>query len=175
MAWHVDQELLKRQTVFSTFRELNVLLISWNVDAARPEQLADDPVNAKFVQDALTSVEAPDIIVFGLQEVVDLENRKMTAKHVLLGSKKEESGISEKVSTGYKKWHDYFLLAIRMAMGSDVLYSVTHTKNLVGLFSCVMVKNSSRLAVQDIDVTTIKRGMGGRYGNKVRHCPASIS
>jgi hypothetical protein len=165
----VDQELLKQESVFSTFRELNVLLISWNVDAARPEQLADDGVNAKFIQDALTSVKTPDIIVFGLQEVVDLENRTITAKQVLLGSKKkEESGISEKVTTGYKKWHDYFLTSVRSAMGTDVSYTVTHTENLVGLFSCVMVRNSKRLMLQDMVVTTLKRGMGGRYGNKVR-------
>jgi hypothetical protein len=154
---------------------LNVLLISWNVDASRPDSLTGDAANVNFLQDALQSVDSPDIIVFGLQEVIDLESRKMTAKNVLLGSKKkEDSGISEKVTTGYKRWHDYFTLAVRLAMPGDVPYTVTHTENLVGLFSCVMVKNSE-LALQDIAVATIKRGMRGRYGNKaslvLHRCP----
>ena len=146
-----------------------MLLISWNVDAARPDALTDDVANVNFLHDALQSVDSPDIIAFGLQEVIDLESRKMTAKNVLLGSKKrEDGGISEKVTSGYKKWHNYFLLAVRLAMSSDTPYTVTHAENLVGLFSCVVVKNSERVTLQDVAVTTVKRGMGGRYGNKVR-------
>jgi hypothetical protein len=165
---HADQELQKREASFSRFRNLTLLVISWNVDAARPESLSDHPANVYFLQEALQSVESPDIIVFGLQEIIDLESRKMTAKNVLLGAKKEEGGLSEKVSTGYKKWHDRFLLAVRSAMPPDVLYSATHTDHLVGLFSCVLMKNSERATVQDVAVTKVKRGMGGRYGNKVR-------
>jgi hypothetical protein len=146
---------------------LTLLVISWNVDATRPDALAMGAANPDFVQEALQTVDFPDIIVFGLQEVIDLESRKMTAKNVLLGSKKEkDGGLSEKVSTGYKKWHDHFLHSVRLAMPT-ASYTVTHTESLVGLFSCVLVKKSNVANLQDVVATTVKRGLGGRYGNKV--------
>lgn len=162
----IGNELLKREREFSTFRTINVLVVSWNVDAAKPEALTDDSANLTFLHDALTSVSpAPDIISFGFQELIDLESRKMAAKTVLLGGKKkgEEGKISEKVTSSYKRWHDRLVREVRgLAEG----YTVIHTESLVGLFTCMFVKNSERTALKDVAITTIKRGMGGRYGNK---------
>lgn len=92
----------------------------------------------------------------------------MAAKTVLLGGKKknEDGGISQKVSTSYKKWYDRLVLAVKQAMPPDVPYTVIHTENLVGLFSCIFVKNTERISLKQVAITTIKRGMGGRYGNK---------
>ncbi|KAJ6473178.1 hypothetical protein C8R45DRAFT_1012527 [Mycena sanguinolenta] len=172
----VDLELMKREASFSTFRDLSVLIISWNADSARPDSLTGDPANISFLQEALTSVDCPDIITFGFQEVVDLESRKMVAKNVLLGRKDKQdasiaqitglSGLSEKVTSAYRKWYEYLLLAVRLAMPTQVPYSVIHTESLVGLFTCVFVKNTERMSVKDNVITSMKRGMGGRYGNK---------
>ncbi|KAI0730015.1 DNase I-like protein [Fomitopsis betulina] len=164
----VDQELMKRESEFSTFRPMNVLIVSWNLDSAKPETLTGTPENVNFLHDALTSTENPDIIAFGFQELIDLESRKMAAKTMLLGGKNKtaDGGISQKVSTSYKKWYDRLVLAVKMAMPPDVPYTVIHTENLVGLFSCVFVKNTERIALKQVAITTIKRGMGGRYGNK---------
>jgi endonuclease/exonuclease/phosphatase family metal-dependent hydrolase len=161
----IGNELLKREREFSTFRTINVLVISWNVDAAKPEALSDDIANLTFLNDALTSVSAPDIISFGFQELIDLESRKMAAKTVLLGGKKknEEGKISEKVTSSYRRWHDRLVKEVRaLAEG----YTVIHTESLVGLFTCMFVKNSEKAALKNVAITTIKRGMGGRYGNK---------
>lgn len=148
---------------------MNVLIVSWNLDSAKPETLTGTPENVNFLHDALTSTENPDIIAFGFQELIDLESRKMAAKTMLLGGKNKtaDGGISQKVSTSYKKWYDRLVLAVKMAMPPDVPYTVIHTENLVGLFSCVFVKNTERIALKQVAITTIKRGMGGRYGNKV--------
>ncbi|KDQ53055.1 hypothetical protein JAAARDRAFT_39767 [Jaapia argillacea MUCL 33604] len=164
----IDAELLKQEDNFSSLRELNVLMISWNVDAAKPDALNGVPENVNFLDDALRTVDSPDIIVFGFQELIDLENRKMAAKTVLLGGKKKapDGSISEKVTTSYKKWYDRLVLAVRLAMPPDVPYTVIHAENLVGLFSCIFVKNTERIALKDVAITTVKRGMGGRYGNK---------
>lgn len=160
---------MKRESEFSTFRPMNVLIVSWNLDSAKPETLTGTPENVNFLHDALTSTENPDIIAFGFQELIDLESRKMAAKTMLLGGKNKtaDGGISQKVSTSYKKWYDRLVLAVKMAMPPDVPYTVIHTENLVGLFSCVFVKNTERIALKQVAITTIKRGMGGRYGNKV--------
>ncbi|KAJ6579596.1 DNase I-like protein [Mycena vulgaris] len=172
----VDLELMKREASFSTFRDLSVLIISWNADSARPDSLTGDAANINFLRDALTSVDSPDIITFGFQEVVDLESRKMVAKNVLLGRKDKQdvsvaqitglSGLSEKVTTAYRKWYECLLHAVRLAMPAQVPYTVIHTESLVGLFTCVFVKNSERMSVKDNVITSLKRGMGGRYGNK---------
>ena len=80
---HLESELLKREANFSTFRDLKVLICSWNIDASKPESLASNAESVSFLLDCLRSVgegsEAPEIIVFGFQEVIDLESRKLTA------------------------------------------------------------------------------------------------
>ncbi|KAF9224616.1 DNase I-like protein [Gyrodon lividus] len=165
----VAQELLKREHAFSTFRDISVLIVSWNVDAAKPDALTTDPENINFLQDVLTSVDSPDIISFGFQELIDLESRKMAAKTVLLGGgkKKGEDGkISEKVTSSYKRWHDRLVQAVKLAMPTNSPYTVIHTESLVGLFTCMFVKNTERGSLKDVAIATIKRGMGGRYGNK---------
>lgn len=81
---------------------------------------------------------------------------------VLLGS-----NSAHKVSRSYKMWHDRLVYAIRVAMPPDCPYSVIHTENLVGLFTCIFVRNSERETLRDMAITTVKRGMGGHYGNKV--------
>lgn len=165
----IEQELLKRERSFSTFRDLKVLIVSWNVDAAKPEALTGDPENLRFLHNVLTSVDSPDIISFGFQEVIDLESRKMAAKTVLLGGKKkgDEGKINEKVTSSYKKWHDRLILAVKLAMPPESSYTVIHTESLVGLFTCMFIKNAERAFIRDVAIATIKRGMGGRYGNKV--------
>ncbi|PPQ83593.1 hypothetical protein CVT25_006343 [Psilocybe cyanescens] len=165
----IDKELVKTETSFSGFRELTVLVCSWNCDSARPDSLSGNETNFSFLNDVLHSVSTPpDVIAFGFQEVIDLESRKMVAKNVLLGGKKkpEDGGLSDKVTGAYKRWYDRLILAVKAAMPSDLSYCVVHTESLVGLFSCIFVKSSQRTAFDDVAVTTIKRGMGGRYGNK---------
>ncbi|THH32183.1 hypothetical protein EUX98_g2010 [Antrodiella citrinella] len=164
----IDQTLVKREKEFSTFRDLNVLIISYNLDSAKPDAFTSGADNISFLEDSLRSVDDPDIIVFGFQELIDLESRKMAAKTVLLGTKTKtaDGAISQKVTTSYKKWYDRLILAVRLAMPSTTPYTVIHTENLVGLFSCVFIKHTERNALKNISITTIKRGMGGRYGNK---------
>ncbi|KAF5371467.1 hypothetical protein D9615_009590 [Tricholomella constricta] len=164
----VDDELLKQEHSFSRTRDLKVLLVSWNCDAARPDSMTGDTANITFLHDVLQSVDSPDIVSFGFQEVIDLESRKMAAKNVLLGSKKklEDGGLSEKVTGAYRRWYDRLIIAMRQAMPMDEPYSVIHTESLVGLFSCIFVKQTERGHLRDASITTIKRGMGGRYGNK---------
>ena len=86
-------------------------MFSWNCGPSGPESLTGDPQNSDLLDDALHSVDSPpDIIVFGLQEVIDLESRKMMAYNVLLGAsgkKKADDGPLETVSGAYKKWEDH--------------------------------------------------------------------
>ncbi|KAG5724449.1 putative inositol polyphosphate 5-phosphatase C9G1.10c [Termitomyces sp. T112] len=164
----VDEELLKYEHTFAKTRHLKVLVVSWNVGAARPESLATgDPVNVNFLCDALRSIKSPDIISFGFQEVIDLESRKLAARNLLASSSRNEDGLSDRVSSAYRRWNDHLIMALRQAI-PDVSYSVIHTHSLVGLFSCILIKDSEmeRGTIKEPHITHIKRGMGGRYGNK---------
>jgi WD40 repeat protein len=169
LSLRIDKELVKSEASFSSFRNLNVLVVSWNCGSARPDSLNGNPQNCNLLNDALHSVDSPpDIIVFGFQEVIDLESRRMMAYNVLLGGKKKtDDGLLEKVTGAYKRWKDRLVLAVQAAMPKDVSYCVTHNESLIGLFSCIFVKNKERPTFDDVSVTTIKRGMGGWYGNKV--------
>jgi hypothetical protein len=166
-----ETELLKRESQFSTFRPLKVLIVTWNIDAARPEQLTGTESNATFIEQVLTSVDKPDIVTFGFQELIDLESRRMTAKTVLYtgtGKKKvNDGGLSEKVTKAYKRWHDWLVSKMRLYMPADEAYSVVGSESMVGLFSCVFVRNQEQVGLKDIAIDTMKRGMGGFYGNKV--------
>ncbi|OAV93133.1 hypothetical protein PTTG_02032, partial [Puccinia triticina 1-1 BBBD Race 1] len=178
-------EMRKRQSEYCTYRPITALLCSWNVDACKPNDLAGTCDNLNFLEDVLRSAgpstpekshndqrpsaSTPDLIVFGFQEMIDLENKKLTAKTVLLGGRKKAAGtekLSDSVSQVYRKWHDKLVATVRTFMPPDDPYVVIHTENLVGLFTCVFVKSSERAKMRDIAVTTVKTGMKGRYGNK---------
>lgn len=68
-----------RQAEYCSFREVKTLVCSWNIDSAKPTDLAGTEENALFLDEVLTSVESPDIVVFGFQEVIPLTNKKLTA------------------------------------------------------------------------------------------------
>ncbi|KAG6825085.1 hypothetical protein H0H92_004750 [Tricholoma furcatifolium] len=164
----IDEEMLKYEESFTVTRPLKVLVVSWNCDTARPESLSGHPINTNFLTDALQSTESPDIVAFGFQEVVDLESRSVAAKNLLATKDKNDDGLSENVTRAYRRWYDRLVLAMRQAMPSDVTYSVVMKQSLVGLFSCVFVKDRERErgTIRDISISHVKRGMGGIYGNK---------
>ena len=53
--------------------------MTWNAGAAKPTDLKHDERNSNFFRELFAVKNPPDILVFGLQELVDLENKKLTA------------------------------------------------------------------------------------------------
>lgn len=121
----------------------------------------------------MRSAGRPDIVVFGFQEVVDLESRRMVARHLALGQKKSKAdgagaaAFNERVTGAYKRWHDKLTMVMRLASPPDDGYTMVGTENMVGMFSIVFVKTREVPALTDPQIKVIKRGMHGRYGNKV--------
>ncbi|SCV69412.1 BQ2448_2432 [Microbotryum intermedium] len=162
----LDAEMHLRQRDYCTFRSIKTLCVSWNVDASRPGDLVGTQANLDFLTDVLRSVDAPDIISFGFQEMINLEDKKLTAKSMLLGKKKGDQKFADSVSSSYRVWHDKLVHAVRLAMPPESPYTVVHVGDMIGLFSCIFVKCSEAMALRDIAQITVKTGMGGRYGNK---------
>lgn len=50
-------------------------MLTWNAGASTPGNLRDND----FIRDAIDPENPPEILVFGFQELVDLENKKITA------------------------------------------------------------------------------------------------
>lgn len=69
------------QVEYCSFRNVSMRVLTWNAGATKPSDLRhtqhDDDFN--FFRDFIKSCEAPDIFVFGLQELVDLEDKRLTA------------------------------------------------------------------------------------------------
>lgn len=60
---------------FCTFRGLRLVVVTWNAGASTPGSVR----LSEFIRDAVNPEDPPDIVVFGFQELVDLENKKITA------------------------------------------------------------------------------------------------
>lgn len=167
---------------FCKFREIKTVVITWNAGASTPGSVR----TSNFIQEALNPEEPPDIVVFGFQELVDLENKKITASQcqknldmsfntlliflpesLLLGSKKKENGEKEHMSRQYRVWVDHLTRTLHECMPLEESYVLLHTSNMVGLFTCIFVKHKERHNIKSISASEIKRGMGGMHGNKV--------
>ena len=72
-----------RDIEFCSFRELTALVLSWNAGAATPTHLRHDERDFQFFQSILAD-RTPDLLIFGFQELVDLEDKKLTASAYVL-------------------------------------------------------------------------------------------
>ncbi|GMK59135.1 hypothetical protein CspeluHIS016_0701500 [Cutaneotrichosporon spelunceum] len=161
-----EKRMVERQPDYCDFREIKVLVVSWNIDSAKPSDLSSGGVeNINFLSQVLGSVDTPDIIVFGFQEVIPLTDKKLTAKTILFGSKSKDGATNERVSSAYRAWADKLSSAVRLAYPGEA-YTKMQSEQLVGLFTCVFAKDTELDNFKEVMITTVKRGIGGIYGNK---------
>lgn len=64
-----------RDVEFCNFREIKTVVLTWNAGAVTPGSVK----TSDFIRNAVTPEDPPDIVIFGFQELVDLENKKITA------------------------------------------------------------------------------------------------
>lgn len=161
----VESNMNKRDTEYCTFREVRASITTWNCGATIPALVK----NNHFIADAIHAEEAnpPEILVFGFQEVVDLEDRKVTAKSIFGFNKKKESASTDQQyqSRVYREWRDHLARLINKYLPQHS-YSELHTSSLIGLLQCVFVRTNERRNIQNIAKQDVKCGMGGHYGNK---------
>lgn len=53
--------------------------MTWNAGASTPFNLQHSDQDSTFFRDLLQSSDSPDILIFGFQELVDLEDKTRTA------------------------------------------------------------------------------------------------
>lgn len=76
--WLEDQMKAKDAT-YCQFEELRAMVFTWNAGASTPHSLRYSDGDADFFQNLLQNSDRPDILVFGFQELVDLEDKTATA------------------------------------------------------------------------------------------------
>ncbi|KAI8055388.1 Endonuclease/exonuclease/phosphatase [Syncephalis plumigaleata] len=159
----IDAHITLKQNEFCNYRDINVLICSWNCDARKPKSLLSNSLNAQFLKEWLTaSPVTPDIIVVGFQEIIDLESKKTTAKSLLKSKKKAQT---EEASRRYGLWRSRLVVAVQEAHPNET-YSLLKSEHLVGLFSCMFVRRTIYDSVAGVTASMVKTGFGGRYGNK---------
>lgn len=161
----IEARMQSRDSDFCSFRELTAAVLTWNAGASKPSYLQHSFDDQSFFHDYITSHEPPDIFVFGFQELVDLEDKKVTAKS-FFKSKKKDPADQEHMSRQYRAWRDHLAGCLDQYMPTNQTYTLLHTTSMVGLFTCVFVKSSERQRIRHVHTSEVKRGMGGMHGNK---------
>ncbi|KAL8973044.1 MAG: hypothetical protein Q9183_000212 [Haloplaca sp. 2 TL-2023] len=164
----LETELLANDTAWCNFREMEAVVMTWNAGASTPASLRYEEKESNILKTILPSGKAPDLLIFGFQELVDLEDKRLTAKTLFKGSKRKDANDQEHMSRQYRDWRDHLVRCVEEYMPMSTPYVILHTASMVGLFSCIFIKASQRSSISNVQAAEIKRGMGGLHGNKVR-------
>lgn len=168
---HLENDMQIHTEEFCSYRDIDVLNITWNAGAARPTDLDRSDADKKFLSNAFAHYceKAPEIIVFGFQELVELDNKTVTAKTMFQSNKRKKEKeakvvTSTHISGQYKAWQDRLGTEIAHSFGER--YNLVHSNNMVGLFTCVFVRAEGISAFRSVKSNSIKTGLGGLHGNK---------
>ncbi|KAF2279934.1 DNase I-like protein [Westerdykella ornata] len=161
----LETQMHQKDVEYCDFREISATVMTWNAGAAKPKALRHDNQDENFFRDLLQPQDPSDVLVFGFQELVDLEDKKVTAKSFFKKKKKNATSPHEHMSHQYRAWRDYLQRIISEYLPSE-RYTLLHTAELVGLFTCIFVKDSEMSRIRDVSAAQVKLGMGGLHGNK---------
>ncbi|CAK7566625.1 MAG: hypothetical protein SEPTF4163_004574 [Sporothrix epigloea] len=160
----LEEAMQLRDESYCDFDRIRAHVMTWNAGASTPGSLRYSNEDASFMQNLLHNSDSPDIFVFGFQELVDLEDKKATAKRILK-VKKKESSDQDRMSHQYRDWRDFLTRCLDDFMDGQ-LYQLLQTSHMVGLFTCIFVKADLHDRIRNVATTEVKRGMGGLHGNK---------
>lgn len=161
----LEESLKSSESKYCQFDELQLMVMTWNAGASTPHNLRYSEGDSSFFQEFVQTSGSPDILVFGFQELVDLEDKTATAKR-FLKSKKKDGPDSEHMSHRYRDWRDFLLKTLDDYAPDGHLYQLLYNAPLVGLFTCIFVKSSLQGRIRNLQGSEVKRGMGGLHGNK---------
>ncbi|CAD6443352.1 357d7e47-23fa-46b4-997c-d78e43c8742c [Sclerotinia trifoliorum] len=161
----MEQRMQSQEADFCKLTPIKTLVMTWNAGASTPYHLQQSDQDSRFLPQLLQDSDRPDILVFGFQELVDLEDKKTTAKSFFKSKKKEKDSDHEHMSHQYRNWRDFLIRCLDDYVQGEI-YHLLHTANLVGLFTCVFVRSPLLPRIKNINAAEVKRGMGGLHGNK---------
>lgn len=75
----VETDMQNHDTDYCSFREIKTVVVTWNAGASTPASLQYDDNDMGSFREMLHVESPPEILVFGFQELVDLDDKKLTA------------------------------------------------------------------------------------------------
>ncbi|KAL8910333.1 MAG: hypothetical protein Q9171_004377 [Xanthocarpia ochracea] len=75
----LESELRDNDTSWCNFEEIEALVMTWNAGASTPASLRYGESDPNLLRIILPTGKAPDLLIFGFQELVDLEDKRLTA------------------------------------------------------------------------------------------------
>ena len=75
----VEAKMQSQEAEFCDLQPIKALVMTWNAGASTPYHLQHSEQDAAFFRGLFESSDAPDILMFGFQELVDLDDKKRTA------------------------------------------------------------------------------------------------
>lgn len=74
-----ETDMQNHDTDYCNFREIKTVVVTWNAGASTPTSLRYDEKDVSSFREVLHVDSPPEILVFGFQELVDLDDKKLTA------------------------------------------------------------------------------------------------
>ncbi len=145
---------------YCTYKDISISIGSWNIDANKPQDVRAS--NVDVFGEWIKMQEDPDVIVFGFQELVDLESRRVAAMKLLGKDKKREQSS---IDNDFRLWEDESKRVISQHLPGKH-YKRIDCRQLVGIFLCVYVREYAGLTVSMAASSTAKTGLAGYHGNK---------
>lgn len=69
----------KHDIDYCTFREIKARVLTWNAGASTPIDFRHDGKSTDFFRELLHVGTSPEVLVFDFQELIDLEDKRLTA------------------------------------------------------------------------------------------------
>lgn len=160
----IETELLQLEAAYTSTTQIRLSIASWNVDSAKPDDIAEARETVHLKQWLSSSREAT-IVICGLQEVVDLESKKTMGRSIFKKASSQTSPEA-KQEARYQAWQEAFLDILNESPDTTK-YRLLLRQSMVGLFVCCFVQESWAHRVTTADSDRVKTGMGGLHGNKV--------
>ena len=79
LRWRIESELRENDTSWCNFEEIEALVMTWNAGASTAASLRYGESHPNLLRLILPTGKAPDLLIFGFQELVDLEDKRLTA------------------------------------------------------------------------------------------------
>ncbi|RUS24668.1 hypothetical protein BC938DRAFT_473258, partial [Jimgerdemannia flammicorona] len=76
---HIESRMRQHEMEYCKYNGARLLVCSWNIDACKPEDVDESNEDLEQLRQWLGSMEEPDIVAIGIQEIVDLESKRQNA------------------------------------------------------------------------------------------------
>ncbi|KAL8651857.1 MAG: hypothetical protein Q9226_004516 [Calogaya cf. arnoldii] len=150
----LDSELRDNDVSWCNFEEIEALVVSWNAGASTPASLRYGESDSNMLRLILPTGKAPDLLVFGFQELVDLEDKKLTAKTLFKGSRRKDGSDQEHMSRQYRDWRDHLCRIIDLSQGA-LITRFRFDDSSICLVNCHLAAGQTQTMHRNNDVAAI--------------------